>query len=505
MAQPWRDDEDIGGDGDAYGEAVVLVVGSCGLDRLLGVGTYPEADAKVRTTSYAEMGGGNAANTAAAMARLAATAKAFRSRRIRIKLCTKIGNDRIGTQVADELRASGVDLSSPLFRVAAATGRSDDSTASSTASTGLTTIVVSESPVHTRTCFYTPGTCGELTASDVADVVDMDGVFRNVVHVHSDSRHLDAALPLFEEASKRGGISLSIDVEKDRESEAFDALTAVAQRHDIPTIIFTSDSNHRKLRNWFERMANVSSFRDGTTNESGPENVQATEDRIGSAAAEDRTSKLSSSAGVSDADAQLYVRCLRPLQALVGSCYDGAVSTGASKEKTALKEVVVTAGHRGALHVVCDGASSSSPKVGGVARYDDSDAIKIVGASPDFVKIQHELPFKANIGPSETCVEISIRQVGVLAAAEVVDTTGAGDAFVGGYLLAHLFLDNFDAHSRLRLGSWVAGRKVGGPGAQSGLPYGDKDMDEALGTEPVQIQETLRSVVGTFQSISGRM
>jgi hypothetical protein len=43
---------------------VILVIGSCGLDRLLTVSSYPAADAKIRTNSYNEVGGGNAANTA---------------------------------------------------------------------------------------------------------------------------------------------------------------------------------------------------------------------------------------------------------------------------------------------------------------------------------------------------------------------------------------------------------------------------------------------------------
>jgi hypothetical protein len=43
---------------------VILLIGSCGLDRLLTVSNYPSADAKIRTTSYNERGGGNSANTA---------------------------------------------------------------------------------------------------------------------------------------------------------------------------------------------------------------------------------------------------------------------------------------------------------------------------------------------------------------------------------------------------------------------------------------------------------
>ena len=36
----------------------ILVVGSCGLDRLLTVQRFPVPDSKVRTTSYNEVGGG---------------------------------------------------------------------------------------------------------------------------------------------------------------------------------------------------------------------------------------------------------------------------------------------------------------------------------------------------------------------------------------------------------------------------------------------------------------
>ena len=56
-------DENNDNDNDNDGP-VILLIGSCGLDRLLTVSNYPAADAKVRTTSYNEVGGGNSANTA---------------------------------------------------------------------------------------------------------------------------------------------------------------------------------------------------------------------------------------------------------------------------------------------------------------------------------------------------------------------------------------------------------------------------------------------------------
>lgn len=178
----------------------VLVIGSCGLDRLLTVPSYPKPDAKIRTTAYHEVGGGNAANTASAMA-LLSNASIFGKQKIRVKLLTKIGDDHIGYQLSEELRQAGVDLSSPLFRKGDGT------------STSLTSIVVSEEE-HTRTCIHTPGTCGELTATDVSSV-DFDDLFAGVVHLHSDARHTEAAFLVAQEACNRG-IPVSVDAEKDR-------------------------------------------------------------------------------------------------------------------------------------------------------------------------------------------------------------------------------------------------------------------------------------------------
>lgn len=197
---------------------IVLVIGSCGLDRLLTVPSYPKPDAKIRTTAYHEVGGGNAANTASAMA-LLSNALFFGKQKIRVKLLTKIGDDHIGHQLSEELRQAGVDLSSPLFK------KGDCGT-----STSLTSVVVSEKE-HTRTCIHTPGTCGELTASDVSSV-DSDDLFTGVVHLHSDARHTEASFVLAQEACNRG-IPVSVDAEKDRG-------TFMDKLLELSTIVFTN-------------------------------------------------------------------------------------------------------------------------------------------------------------------------------------------------------------------------------------------------------------------------
>jgi sugar/nucleoside kinase (ribokinase family) len=203
------------------------------MDRLLSVASYPNADVKIRSTSSHEVGGGNAANTASAIARLSKATLANLAGAvgpIQVKLLTKLGDDSIRAQLCQELKYDGVDLSSPLFM-----------TGGKGSSTSVTTVIVSDSE-QTRTCIYTPGSCGELTQTNVADV-DMDEVFRNVVHVHSDTRHTGAALILAREARRRG-LPISVDAEKDRKSAAMDELL------DLATIIF---SNQDQLRAYLDR------------------------------------------------------------------------------------------------------------------------------------------------------------------------------------------------------------------------------------------------------------
>ena len=199
-------------------EQVVLVIGACALDRLLAVATYPSPDAKVATTSYHEMGGGNAANTAAAMGSLK-DASFLSDKKIRIRLLTKVGDDAVGRQLRDELEDSGVDTSSLLFQT------------NKNTCTSVGTIIVDQES-HTRTCLFTKGSCGELTLKET-EAVDVDHLFKNVVWVHSDSRHTTVSLWLAQHAKTRG-IPVSCDSEKDRKTKDLDQLL------EICDVLFTN-------------------------------------------------------------------------------------------------------------------------------------------------------------------------------------------------------------------------------------------------------------------------
>ena len=117
----------------------------------------------------------------------------------------------------------------------------------------------------------------------------------------------------------------------------------------------------------------------------------------------------------------------------------------------------------------------------------------------------------------------SIQTTGVLQNIKVVDTTGAGDAFVGAFLLFRIALQQQQQQQQRRddtnnnntstksnttlqkyqnclldFAAWVAGRKVQGPGARMALPTA-RDVDDMLGTRLPEIQESLEKMIGPFQ------
>jgi hypothetical protein len=88
-----------------------------------------------------------------------------------------------------------------------------------------------------------------------------------------------------------------------------------------------------------------------------------------------------------------------------------------------------------------------------------------------------------------------LHQSGVLKGVDIVDTTGAGDAFIGGYIMARLasksvpFCMNF--------ASWVSGQKVQGPGARSALPKGAA-VDELLGSDLESVETSVKQKLSSF-------
>lgn len=80
--------------------ASIICVGNATLDRIWRVGTLPKPGDKIRSQSYLETGGGQAANAAVAVARLGG----------KVTLICAVGTDRTGDVILDELRAENIDV-----------------------------------------------------------------------------------------------------------------------------------------------------------------------------------------------------------------------------------------------------------------------------------------------------------------------------------------------------------------------------------------------------------
>lgn len=97
--------------------------------------------------------------------------------------------------------------------------------------------------------------------------------------------------------------------------------------------------------------------------------------------------------------------------------------------------------------------------------------------------------------------DYEVHQAGVLSGLKIVDTTGAGDAFIGGYLMAKLTSEAVNpVQFALEFGSWVGGRKLEGPGARCALPKG-MDVDKSLGTTEGAVAESLKKELSTFNNV----
>ena len=64
---------------------------------------------------------------------------------------------------------------------------------------------------------------------------------------------------------------------------------------------------------------------------------------------------------------------------------------------------------------------------------------------------------------------------------EIEDTTGSGDAFIGGFIAA--FLLSYSVEDSLKMGTVVAAEKLRGIGARSALPTMLRLLEVATGTE----------------------
>lgn len=387
--------------------------------------------------------------------------------RIHVKLLTKVGDDVVGQSIIDELNASNVQTCSDLFR-----------RGGPGSTTSFTTVIVDEEK-QTRTCIHTPGTCGELSLGDVQSLSpeEIDQVFRNVIHLHSDSRHTEVSLWIAKEAKKRG-ITVSCDCEKDRQTDALDELIEVCD------ILFT---NSNCLEDYLERLT---CEREAVTGRQPlpKSTITMNEEKLTTISPPSNQQQQKQKEQLIDT----YIKSLTP------SIYFDRWQ----KQPTVGKEVVVTHGSMGALHFKQIESSKNIQNNSTTSGIEYRNAIDIKLGDTNKIYIHHT--FDDGVEACNSLYEV--HQAGILKDARVVDTTGAGDAFIGGYILmSNMAFKEGEGESigskvqlALEIGSFVGGRKVGGPGARTALPTG-RDFD-LLGSSAVDVKGSLRNLLGSFDN-----
>jgi hypothetical protein len=159
-------------------------------------------------------------------------------------------------------------------------------------------------------------------------------------------------------------------------------------------------------------------------------------------------------------------------------------------------------GSQGALYVSSESADTFSLDERAEFKHEveiyagnESDAVRIHEKFMDRSKELH----KDDLVRSATYL---VRSAGVLLNANIVDTTGAGDAFIGGFILANSLVSKEDfsdpIQACLRFASWVGGRKLEGIGARSALPIAG-DVDSLLGRSPAEVEKCLKPLLTSFQ------
>ncbi|CAE7361484.1 KHK [Symbiodinium natans] len=181
---------------EAAAAGEVVLCGLACMDIAQQLDSFPEADAKVRALQTAWRGGGNAANTAAALAKLGS----------RPRLLSKVGDDALGNSIVEGLEDQGVDTSFALR----AKGQSST----------FSTVLVDASG-GTRTCVNSPMK-EDMSRQDMEQLLADEAVsFRDAKLIHLDGRHPEASLVLVDAAlSSRGDGAqpfITLDAERPRE------------------------------------------------------------------------------------------------------------------------------------------------------------------------------------------------------------------------------------------------------------------------------------------------
>ena len=383
----------------------VVGMGSVGMDFLASVASFPKPDEKMRTDELEMQGGGNCGNALTAVARLFSGLPAHV--RTTVRVVSKIGTDAAGDAILKEFAADGIDTSNILV-------------SSDPASKSPFTYIIVDRETATRTCIHTPG---DPYLEDEMTVERVDRILEGASAVYFDGRLAEPALVLARAARARG---IKVLVEAERLRPGLDKLLGEA---DFVVTSTGFPSEWTGIDDVEEAMAAIL--------ESLPhcDWIITTLGKRGALLLEGNARDADDSGDLSDVVS-------------VGSIAAGPVTHSAYEPRGGPAQDPATL--RRARQEAADRAAKLNADAGKGASYDHVDASEEV--QPRLATSPYRLTSiaAASVDP-----------------AEVVDTTGAGDAFIGTMLFSVAM--GLSPAKGARLGSVVAAAKCLKLGARPGL------------------------------------
>jgi sugar/nucleoside kinase (ribokinase family) len=397
-------------------------MGSAGVDYLAQVASYPKPDEKLRTERLEAQGGGNCGNALTAAARLGLSPC----------IVTKIGDDGLGDGIISEFQRDNI--------------ATDCILRASGAPSPFTYIIVDREGA-TRTCIHTPGEAfnpSELTPEFAHTALD------NAALVYFDGRLTEAALLLAREARSRN-IPVLVEGERLRpglEDLLQEADYVVTSAH-FPSNWTGEECQGNAIIKTFARLPRIK-WMITTLGKKGSILLERTDSTTSSnndtiiegGAAEDVFEKLFAEAKENNT---------KPLRGCTSASGVEIYTGGVASTPAPIRLHLQKGSEEESAAVAANAAAAAAAAAAANADVGNGDGYA-----------SKSTPFQ----PPEATVTVA--EAAYLPGEAVLDTTGAGDAFIGSVLYC-IAIGKSPQHAQ-RLGAVVAACKCTALGARPGLP-----------------------------------
>ncbi|CAG9466024.1 unnamed protein product [Pedinophyceae sp. YPF-701] len=414
----------------------VVGVGGCGVDYLASVACYPKPDEKLRTQALEVQGGGNCGNALTAAARLG----------LAPYVLSQVGGDSLGDGIAAELESEGVNtaglLREPGFP-------------------SPFTYIIVDREGGTRTCIHTPG---PVLAPEAVDRAQVRQIVGGSKVVYFDGRLTEAAIVVRAEpcgarvAEIAAEVGVPILVEAERLRPNLDVLMGFADYlftsenypQDLTGLDSLGDailvllSAHPKARFVLTTLGKRGSVLVERCDASGAGDESTLDDVVAALREE-----LDGGAGAGGG-----AGCVRD---------GGAVEVRAGGVVSTSGPVRLVPSARGDAEAKARAAAAAARAAASNARPGEADSGYGSGGDAEAVPVT---------------ARVYVAGAASIVRGDVLDTTGAGDAFMGSTLYG--LAKGLPRDAMMRLGAVVAATKCTKLGARPGLPMRSEIDPELL-------------------------